>query len=655
MPEFFNFENSKAIQWLFLVTLFVMLVMTSGCENQMSTQRGVVSGLVLDQSGNRVVGALVTSHRSLFRAETDKNGHYRFTSLDVGTHRLSVEKDGFFIASRSVEIDYGQVLEGIDIIVEDIPDLIVFSLVVRESRRVVLDIDCAEPMSVFAAWNEVGGTRLQTPPTELAYNHQIELDNLYPGAEYRVRIEGFTADSRRFASEYKIFKTVNPLDIDGAPDTPEDFKVVQSTEGPRLTWSYSGIDPVEGFRLYRKLDEGELSLLFDETQIFSAQTSCIDDDTEAGRVYSYALEAVDYEGNVSSMTLPVSIIPAGDIQRDLTWKKSFSPIHISGDIKIPAGRTLTIEPGTEMVFKDTDEGATGFRPEECEFIVEGTLLAEGSEDEPIKMISGAAFPGRKDWDGIRVLTGVSQNKTLIKHVLIAGAENGLELRSSNAEISELKFRFCDTALGVFQVKKQNIESIFAEECNYPIVFESSSDCALKNIQISDCVTGMRLLSNKNLSIQYFDIRNASEVAVQTTVREGLKLSNGLLHSAKTGLDAGGSEADYQYLTIDAVNGIIVNGAEEPILKNCIVVNQSKPATGYGIEDKTLGRSYPYNNIFGFSQATFNCDQLGGPILNVNPQFVGQNNDQFDYHLLDSSPLKTASENNGEIGAYGSGL
>jgi hypothetical protein len=155
-----------------------------------------------------------------------------------------------------------------------------------------------------------------------------------------------------------------------------------------------------------------------------------------------------------------------------------------------------------------------------------------------------------------------------------------------------------------------------------------------------------------LQLTDFEIRDARTCALKTADRENLVVTNGLLHSFKTGLDAGGSAADYQFLTIDAVNGIVVNGAEEPVLKNNIIVNFIEPDTGIGIEDKTLGRSYPYNNIYNFSQATLNCDQSGGPILNVNPEFVGLQQGIFDYHLKDSSPLLNAGENGGQPGAYG---
>lgn len=646
-----TFRNRSYLGLFMLLTCIVLFLV--GCENQMSTQRGVIAGLVLDESGNRVTKAIVTSHRSLFRAETDENGRYEFTSLDVGSHRLTVERNGFYLASKTVELGYGEVLDGVNIVVEDLPDLITWQLVVRETNRVVIDVDCAEPMSVWAAWREIGSSRLQTMPTNLGSEHQIELSGLFPGAEYQVVIEGQTADGRKFVSEVKNFKTVHPLDLAGAPEVPADFRVSQSTDGPVLTWNYSGIDLVEGFRVYRSVDSGELQMIIDETMLFAAQTFMTDDNTAPGRLYSYAMQSVDYEGNVSSLTRQVNIIPSGRIEEDLVWKKSWNPVNINGDIVIPAGKTLRIESGVNLVFSEEDEGRTGYAPDVCEFIVEGTLLAEGTSDEPVRMISASSYPTRTDWDGIRIIAGADQNPSVLAYVEVSQAENGVAVYSSSAQISNVTLRYCQTGFSLHGIKDAEFTGLQISDCDKGLTAENTFNCKIENAYINQVKTGIELLGNSDFSLKSFDVRQARETGVKTGDRKGLILRNGLIQSYKTGLDAGGAISDYQYLTIDAVNGIIVNGADVPVIRNNIIVNRQVPATGYGIEDKTLGRSYLYNNIFNFYQPTFNCDQTGGPILNVDPQFVGQVNDGFDYNLKATSPVISASDSGGQMGAYGS--
>ncbi len=648
-----SLRQSLQRRWLLITALIALIVFSSGCENQMSTQRGVISGLVLDDSGNRITGAMVTSHRSLFKAETDENGYYEFTSLDVGSHRLTVERNGFYLASKTVELGYGEVMGGIDIIVENLPDLIQWKLSVREKNRVVVDVECAESMSVIAAWRQVGGARLQTAPTQTGLLHQIELTGLFPGAEYMVEIEGITPDGRKFVSESGNFKTLHPLDLAGAPEVPQDFKVIQSTEGPRLSWNYSGSDPVEGFRIYRSVDADEFKLLFDESYVFGSQTSLADDNTEPGRLFRYSIQSVDYEGNVSSLTTPVDIVPSGKIEQDLVWGTNLSPIRLSGDITVPQGRTLRIEAGVNLVFNDVDEGRTGYKPESCEFIIEGRLIAQGTPENPIRMISGSAAPARNDWDGLRIIAGASQEGTLIDYLEIAGAEKGLALYSSQSQISNVVARFCQTGISLNGLTSFNLNSVNFNDCDNGLYIENSLDCSVSNLNADSVNYGIVLLANKNLQLRSVEVRNARKTALKTGDRFGLKVRNAILHAYDVGIDAGGGNADYQYVTVDAPSGIVVNGADVPTIKNSIIYNGQIPGSGYGIEDKTPGRSYPYNIIFNYAQATFNCDQNGGPIQNLDPMFVGQS--PFNYQLKAGSPALTASERGGQIGAYGSDI
>jgi len=641
-------------RWLAVFALVTLIIFMAGCENQMSTQRGVISGLVLDESGNRITGALVTSHRSLYKAETDENGHYEFTSLDVGSHRLTVERNGFYLASRTIELGYGQVLESINITVKNLPDLIKVQVSVREKDRAVLEVECAESMSVIAAWRQVGAARLQTMPTQHALLHQIELKGLFPGADYLVQIEGTTTDGRKFVSDQISFVTVNPLDVSGAPAVPENFRLNQSPEGPILSWSYGGLDSLEGYRIYRAIDDGAMQKIFDEGYLFAAQNSVTDDTTEPGRLYRYAIQSVDHEGNISSLTPELSIIPAGKIRQDLTWKVAHSPIRLNGDLTIPAGRTLTIEAGVNLVISGIDDGKTGYKRDSCEFIVEGTLLAEGSADAPIRMISASSSPTRTDWDGVRIIASSLQNPSILRHIEVAGAEKGIALYNSQVQAENLLVRYCKTGVSLNGLTGVTVGNIESHECETGIYVESTLDCNLNDLIIRDAENGMILLGNKNLSVSRFDVRDAAKTAVKTGDREGLKLRNGVLHALVTGLDAGGAVSDYQYLTIDAPAGVVVNGADVPVIKNCIVYNRQKPGTGYGIEDKTPGRSYAYNMIFNYSTATFNCDQNGGPIQNIDPSFVGGSG-EYDYHLRPGSPALTASERNGQIGAYGSDI
>lgn len=63
----------------------------------------------------------------------------------------------------------------------------------------------------------------------------------------------------------------------------------------------------------------------------------------------------------------------GTLPVDETWTAAGGPYHVTGSITVPAGRTLTIEPGT-TVFLDS----------KCGFTISGRLVAQGTEYQRIR-------------------------------------------------------------------------------------------------------------------------------------------------------------------------------------------------------------------------------------------------------------------------------
>ena len=74
-----------------------------------------------------------------------------------------------------------------------------------------------------------------------------------------------------------------------------------------------------------------------------------------------------------------------------TWRKSQSPYIVTGDIRIPRSRTLTIEPGVVVTFAGRFSLTVGYR---------ATLRASGTEQDKIVF---TASDTEKGWSGIRLL------------------------------------------------------------------------------------------------------------------------------------------------------------------------------------------------------------------------------------------------------------
>ena len=69
-------------------------------------------------------------------------------------------------------------------------------------------------------------------------------------------------------------------------------------------------------------------------------------------------------------------VPSGN-QTTQTWTAASSPYIVAGDIRIPAGETLTIEAGSQVLF-EADSSAGGFDTTRSELIVQGTLVVNGT-------------------------------------------------------------------------------------------------------------------------------------------------------------------------------------------------------------------------------------------------------------------------------------
>lgn len=646
----------KLIKYLNLVAFIALVAMTLGCTDDnpvLQVQRGSISGQVTDANLKPIQGAIVTSNRSLFRAETDEMGRYVFTSLDTGHHHLSVERDGYYLGSATVELAYGQVLSDVNIIVEELEKMLTAVVAVRERTSAVLDIKCHEPMSISVMWREMSNMPSNTLPTEKNTQHRVVLNNLFPGSEYWFEVTGTTDDGRQFTSGLTSFKTVHMNDIDGPPASPENFTIAKSLQGPVLSWTYSGKDPIQGFRILRGENSGNPVVLRDENDVLSSQTSITDDMTIPGRHYEYSVYAVDYEGNLSEIPAKKSCIANGTISENLVWKKAWSPIEIEGDFVIAPRYTLTIEPGTVIAFKPFENNGNAFRNNVSEFIIEGSIDARGTVDEPIRFVSQSSIPERNDWDGIRFSASTDgQTASVLDNVIVSGADTGLKLYGSNITVSNYTARYCKTGLAVNTASGTFVTNLVFEDCDVGLQADGTYNTNLWNVKVSRCAHGIVTNNNCGLVLNDFEIRDVTQIGIQSCDRENTSIKHGVIHSLAKGLTISGDTCDAEFLTIDARAGVVLEGAENAVVQNNIIVNQISAGSGNGIEDMTSGNAYPFNNIFGFANATYNCTQFGSTIQNVDPVFMGTSVSGFDYHLAESSPLLNSSSNNGPLGAYG---
>lgn len=123
-----------------------------------------------------------------------------------------------------------------------------------------------------------------------------------------------------------------------------------------------------------------------------------------------------------SLQIPIYVAKAtyvwGPIRMDTVWTLVDSPFVISGDITIPPNFTLTIEPSVEVRFGGS-----------FSLIVEGALIAEGSENRSIKFTSNRLNATQGDWGTI--LLNDTKSSALLIRCDIEYGQNGTTVEAGN--------------------------------------------------------------------------------------------------------------------------------------------------------------------------------------------------------------------------------
>ncbi|MBZ0119770.1 MAG: DUF4215 domain-containing protein, partial [Sandaracinaceae bacterium] len=133
-----------------------------------------------------------------------------------------------------------------------------------------------------------------------------------------------------------------------------------------------------------------------------------------------------------------TIIAGGNIANQ-TWTVAGSPYIVQGDITIPSGGMLTIQPGVVVRFSTMDASMSG--DPLTEMIVQGTLTVGGAGD-PVTFES-TALTGTNRWYGIRLETSsVSFSNAIVKN-----ARHAIHVASGNPEVGDVTLR--DSTFGLY--------------------------------------------------------------------------------------------------------------------------------------------------------------------------------------------------------------
>ncbi len=323
----------------------------------------------------------------------------------------------------------------------------------------------------------------------------------------------------------------------------------------------------------------------------------------------------------------IAVDPGNLVGGTQTWSDTTQPYVLRGDVTIPTGVTLTIAAGVTVEIQTGDDIGGGEDSNRTELIVEGTLLTQGTAQDPVVFTSAAAVPSREDWYGIRLVGGTST----LAGLQLAYGSRGLHDTTAGSQITDSTF----------------------SECRYAVRVEGGSP-TLTRVHVYD-----------NQSNGLYATNSAAVTVTDSTFRSsgvGLQIDNSTL-------DMSGS-----IIRDNTSRGIgfstLVSGTYASVLDhNTIVDNSSYGIYAYegsGSLTITVRNNAIVGNgsygIYGTSGPSFSCSNnlvwdhsteyygasAGSGAFSENPLFADADND--DFAPTSHSALRTFATDGTDIGA-----
>ena len=141
------------------------------------------------------------------------------------------------------------------------------------------------------------------------------------------------------------------------------------------------------------------------------------------------------------------VFKGGTITQDETWS---GDIFVNASILVPTGVTLTLDPGTRLMFAPNqdyrNQTTLGFA------VAGGTVIAVGTAERQIWFTSDADTPINGDWSGIELY---NTNTSVFKYVIVEFSGLGISQFDSKVNISHSIVRWVN-AEGIYMERSSPV-------------------------------------------------------------------------------------------------------------------------------------------------------------------------------------------------------
>jgi len=333
---------------------------------------------------------------------------------------------------------------------------------------------------------------------------------------------------------------------------------------------------------------------------------------------------------------PTEITTSGWIYEDETWS---GIVHITGDVWVDETVTLTILPGTEVLFSSTgdDQNAGVAAPmtspndptwtleyaqNHCKLDVYGTLIAKGTQDNMIVFTSDNPNPDAADWTHLHI-----GHSSVIEYCIIEYSRGGIDVRDNTG----------DSVIITHNIIRHNLwTGIDAHKSSPTVTFNEIyhsgghqgiaagwGTALIANNLISDCKLGIVMATTNSVVIENNTIVNNDNGIV---IQGSPYIHNNVIKSPN------GAQYDFTYQG-EAIYFAHTNQGQYDDVTGIIVRNCSSTITNNEISLCPLLMEVTGTVSLNINNSTFSEGTIG---ILFGPSFDGSvvlnNNNFYDNHI-----------------------
>ncbi|OJT20009.1 hypothetical protein BO221_32960 [Archangium sp. Cb G35] len=221
----------------------------------------------------------------------------------------------------------------------------------------------------------------------------------------------------------------------------------------------------------------------------------------------------------------------GRLTENMTWTLAGSPYVMTGDVLVPTGVTLTIDPGVEVIASSPGDSPNLGVDTKVELLSYGTLHVQDTKTAPV------TFRGSAPWYGVEVNGGTAH----ITGAIIDGTYSGLTVRGGSTSVTLTDSRLENSRYGV---------NVFSGSLSmsYTLVLSTS----MYGVNLDGGTAELHHLTTYD---SYITIRSSGRTGSQLTLRDSI-LARGYMGILREG---GGSGTVTLYNNALSLNSVSYQG------------------------------------------------------------------------------------------------